>query len=269
MPRRRMWVRCLETAIDPRDERASVDRLLVAFLSGARRLPSAEVLVELSELVAEPEQAHALVELRILEFFLDMKLDGVGAPVRQSAVGFDGARFRGSSDHEEVAGPFAIEPAILEDLLRPRVEVFFAGVEQDDGASLLQRSEKLVEILAADRGEGLDVGRLAPAARLSLGEPARMQDTLEHLFEAGRAVRFLRLGSDRDFRFLGRRRRETLSRRSLGRVDGEHERTEAEDSGSDAEDGRRARASRIALRTAIAGLTVDHLTTSGASWPSV
>jgi hypothetical protein len=96
-----------------------------------------------------------------------------------------------------------------------------------------------------------------------------MQDTLEHLFEAGRAICFLRLGGDRDFRFFGRSRRETLCSRSLGRVDCEHERTEADDGGSDAEDGRRARASRIALRTAICGLTIDHLTTSGASWPSV
>src|SRR4051812_37102403 len=97
-----IWVESTasQAAIDPRHEGAAVDRFVVAPSAEPRRLPNAKILVELSELVAQPKEADALVELGVGEFFFQIKLYRVGSAVGERPVRFDRSRLGRAAHHE-------------------------------------------------------------------------------------------------------------------------------------------------------------------------
>jgi hypothetical protein len=119
-----------------------------------------------------------LVEVGLVELVGDVEEDGVGALVRERAVEVGRARLRGARDDEEVARALAIEPRLFDGLHRRLVELVRPVVEHDHRAAVLQRGEERVEVVVADRREGLHVGGLAAAARVlppgrRRGSPAR------------------------------------------------------------------------------------------------
>src|SRR5262245_21226264 len=93
--------RSLQRAVDPCDERAPVDLLVLALGRIARPPPYAELLLQLGIFLAEPEQADLLVEVRVVELLLEVGHHALGAQLGDVPVGLDGALRRGARHHEE------------------------------------------------------------------------------------------------------------------------------------------------------------------------
>ena len=108
----------------------------------ARALPATELLVELGELLAQPQEADLLVDIGVLKLCPDGVEHGIAAAMAEVAVMLDRAVGRSAGDHEEVRGSAPIGESPFQELQRPAVELGAIAVElQQRGA--IRRGERI------------------------------------------------------------------------------------------------------------------------------
>ena len=207
-----------DRTVDPGDEGAAVD-VGAAAGAGAGAVPAAELVRQLRELLAEPQQAHLLLEILVVELLIEVVEDRLRAVAAERLVVLLVAVRARARDDEEEAGAALIAPGLLDEHASSRIQLGLRGVELDDVRAVRERLEHRVEVAAGERGDLLGLERLATtAATAALEQATRARDAAHDRLQLRRAVRVVRHARRRHVAGRGLARLESRLGR-LGRRD--------------------------------------------------
>src|SRR6266542_269807 len=187
-----------DRTVDPGDEGAAVD-VRAAARAGTGAVPVAELVRQLRELLAEPEQARLLLQVVVVELLIEVVEDRLRAVSAERLVVLLVAVRARARDDEEEAGAALIAPGLLDERARSGIELRLRGVELDDVRAAHEGLEHRVEVAAGERGDLLGLKRLAtPAATAALEQATRARDAAHDRLQLRRAVRVVRHARGRD-----------------------------------------------------------------------